>query len=115
MSLYNSLFGVNNAAPVLLKILNLSAGDFGRFRDCYLNKDGTKIIVYTRLGGGNREDYIDIIKAMRKHPNYEYDYDDDFDSTYAYFEFTIPDEYKEDLKRIDGQRETPTEKFQKLR
>ena len=52
MSLYNMLFGVNSAAPVLLATLGLTESDVPRFRDCHLN--GEQIVIYTRTGGGNR-------------------------------------------------------------
>ena len=65
----------------------------GRFRDAYLNEDGTKIILYTRNGGGNRDDYQYVFDLLRKHPLYLTDYDDDYDCTYAYIKFKVPDEY----------------------
>jgi hypothetical protein len=117
MSFYNSLFGVNNAAPILLKIIGKTDGDFGRFRDAYLNESGDKIIVYTRCGGGNRESYQYVFDEMEKHPNYIKNYDDDFDCTYAYFEFSIPDAFKDELKIMAeaiGQKQSPSEKFQQL-
>jgi hypothetical protein len=117
MSLYNSLFGVNNAAPILLKIIGKTDGDFGRFRDAYLNESGDKIIVYTRCGGGNRESYQHVFDEMAKHPNYINNYDDDFDCTYAYFEFSVPDDFKDELKIMSGaigQKQSPSEKFQQL-
>jgi hypothetical protein len=117
MSFYNSLFGVNNAAPVLLKILGKTDGDFGRFRDAYLNETGEKIIIYTRCGGGNREDYQHVFDEMEQHPNYLRNYDDDFDCTYAYFEFAVPDTFKDELKIMAeaiGQKQSPSEKFQQL-
>ena len=40
MSLYNMLFGVNRAAPVLLATLGLTESDVPRFRDCRLNGEG---------------------------------------------------------------------------
>lgn len=89
----------------------------GRFRDIYLNEDGTRIILYTRNGGGNRESYPHIFSILASHPNYITNYDDDFDCTYASFEFSIPDEYKEDIKNIfnsSGKTATPSERFQKL-
>ena len=105
MSLYNILHGVDDLAPILLKILDLDQPDgkfdTGRFRDIYLNEDGTKIILLTRNGGGNRDDYQNIFDSLEAdHPNYITDFDDDFDSTYAYIEFSIPDQFKEDLKAL---------------
>lgn len=67
----------------------------GRFRDIYLNEDGTKIILYTRNGGGNREEYWYIFEVLKTHPNYLRDYDDDYDETYAYIEFSVPEKYRE--------------------
>ena len=110
--MYNMLFGINQNYKVLLKVLNLTTEKCGRFRDCYL-QDG-KIIVYTRNGGGNREDYQKYIDELAKHPNYIKDYDDDFDRTYCYIEFSIPDEFKKDIENIQSEKYTPTEKFQML-
>lgn len=51
MSLYNMLFGENPDAMALLGMLELTRKVFGRYRDVYLNKDGTKITVISRIGG----------------------------------------------------------------
>jgi hypothetical protein len=87
----------------------------GRFRDIYLNEDGTKIILYTRNGGGNRGSYHYIFDIFRKHPNYIRDYDDDFDSTYAYIDFKVPEEFKDITKGMaTGEKpETIHQKFEK--
>lgn len=121
MSLYNMLFGVNARAPMFLACLNLSPSDIPRFRDCYVRDNA--IVVYTRTGGGNREYYESEASCrenypeyfqgestehpsgpwnadLRKHPNFVSDVDCDFDCTYAYFFFSFPDEFKEDLKAI---------------
>jgi hypothetical protein len=119
MSLYNLLHGRNPFSSVLLKVLEIdqpgSKYESGRFRDIYLDEGGTKIILYTRNGGGNREEYQDTIDVLASHPNYLTDYDDDFDSTYAYIEFSMPDEHKEFVKEfMTGEKpETVGEKFQK--
>jgi hypothetical protein len=105
MSLYNALFGMNPAAGYLLGSLNKTDGDFGRFRDAYYEKkdDGTgRIIVYTRCGGGNRDDYEFVFNEMEVHPLYLTNYDDDFDSTYAYFEFLAPDSVNEFFKDMEA-------------
>ena len=116
MSLYNMLFGTNEIAPVLLFLLDIDQPDekwsSGRFRDIYLNEDGTRIILYTRNGGGNRDHWsfthakyreggdcpcpgCIISYKLPRHPNYIRDYDDSFDSTYAYVEFGVPEQFKE--------------------
>lgn len=100
MSLYNRLFGENKEAPVLLGFIGLNKGIFMRYRDVYLNKDGTIITVITRTGGSNRKDYRQSFTDIRKNINYIRDYDDEFDSTYCYFEFKVPEKYKQTAMQI---------------
>ena len=97
--MYNMLFGMNPMSEIFLATLGLSKADTGRFRDCYVEKDGNeyKIAVYTRNGGGNR-DYC--MPDFSGHPNFLYDRDDDFDGTYATIYFSIPDKYKLQLEQV---------------
>jgi hypothetical protein len=90
--MYNMLFGVNPDADTLLSLLGKTTGDFGRFRNVYM-EDGF-IVVHTRNGGGNREDYEDVFDEMSEHPWYSHDADDDFDCTYANIYFKVPDDEK---------------------
>lgn len=115
--MYNMLFGENDLADVLLKMLNLTKEDCGRYRDCYLDIKGEKIIIYTRNGGGNREDYEDVFDVLSKHPNYICDYDDDFDCTYASIEFSVPDKFivlTKEFVRLGVDTTTGSEKFKKF-
>jgi hypothetical protein len=123
MSLYNMLFGVNKAAPVLLKILGIDYSKVPRFRDCFLS-DGM-IVLHTRTGGGNREYYDEPNSentegpwntTMYENVNFIRDEDDDFDSTYANFYFNFPEEYKADLEALSKGIEDykPSEKWKKL-
>ena len=100
MSLYNALFGENSESHVLLGMLGLNKEYFRRYRDVELIDDGTIIRVFTRLGGGNREGYQETWDKIRKHELYIKDYDDDFDCTYAYIEYKIPEEFKETAKKM---------------
>jgi hypothetical protein len=119
MSLYNLLHGQNPFSSVLLKILGIDQLGAkyvsGRFRDIYLNEDATKIILYTRNGGGNRETYQGVFDNLSTHPNYLENYDDEFDSTYAYIVFSVPEEHKVLVKEfMTGEKpETVHEKFLK--
>ena len=61
-----------------------------RLRDVYLSKDKTKVVIFTRIGGGNRERYSASIKRLKNFKGYIRDYDDNFDNTYASFEYQIP-------------------------
>jgi len=85
----------------------------GRFRDIYLNKEGDKIILLTRNGGANRRFYWYVFEILAHHPNYLCDYDDEFDKTYAYVEFSVPKEAKELCKALAAGKEPKTlaEKF----
>jgi len=123
MSLYNLLFGENKIARILKIMLELDEfGEWssGRYRDLFL-KDENTIILYTRNGAGNRE-CVEMKNDMEiencsgclfwdaytcparacvilpKHPYYVRDWDDDFDPTYAYFLFRVPEKYKEIAK-----------------
>ena len=119
MSLYNMINGVNPAAFLILPMLNKHPDEYPRFRDCWAGKpnndyentnlgcptkkiDPTKhlICVYTRVGGGNRENYQVEIDAMRSMEGYLTDYDDDFDCTFATFEFTVPEKWQADYDII---------------
>ncbi len=91
MTLYNILFGKNPNTKDILAVLGLDEVDIERFRDCYVDDD--KIVIFTRTGGGNREDFPN--KKLVEHPSYLYDEDDEFDNTYAYYYFSIPESPKE--------------------
>lgn len=92
----------------------------GRFRDMHLAKDekgNTIISLFTRNGGGNRDEYFYIFDILKTHPNYIRDYDDDFDCTYAYIEFSVPDKHKNFVEFLLGlakDQTAPMDKFNKL-
>lgn len=127
MSLYNMLFGQNGASEALLSMLGLSVNDVGRFRDCYLvrgterpygdeeDKD-LRIVVYTRNGGGNREEYEEVTSALQAHAEYLCDYDNDHDCTYASYEFRVPPQFKEQAEAMAAagaeHGATPGERFE---
>lgn len=100
MSLYNFLFGENKNSDILLGVIGLCKKDFGRYRDIYLNPEGDTITVLTRLGGLNRKDYEEEINKIKKNELYIKDYDDEYDNTYAYFEFKVPEKYSKMCKTI---------------
>lgn len=68
----------------------------GRYRDMWFEENPADpsgesciLAIYTRNGGGNREEYDPQIKSMQVHPAYVEDADDSFDSTYATFRFVF--------------------------
>lgn len=99
MSLYNLINGVNPATFLVLPMLGQHPDKYPRFRDCFIGDDEDSIVVYTRVGGNNRNcGYGE--EELYKHPNFVKTYDDEFDSTYGYYVFSIPDEWRDDFKSL---------------
>jgi hypothetical protein len=94
--------GVNPATFFILPFLGEKHPDtYPRFRDCFIDNRNDKdvIVVYTRVGGGNRDcGYGE--EELYKHPNFISTKDDDFDSTYAEYVFGVPEEWQEDFGKI---------------
>lgn len=98
MSFYNMINGINPATFLILPMLGEKHPDqYPRFRDCFI--EGNEIHVYTRVGGGNRDAGFGE-EELQSHPNFLRDFDDDYDSTYATYCFSIPDEWKNDFELI---------------
>lgn len=136
MSLYNIFFGVNPMAGLVLNALGITEGDVPRFRDAWLTEDG-KLAIHTRTGGGNRDMYEHEARARRNYPEYfdgenpptgpwnadlrklpgfEYDEDDDYDSTYATFYFTPSPEWGaliKTMQSVAGSPDAPRDKWAK--
>ena len=115
MSLYNKLFGENENAMALLGMIELTRNDFQRYRDVYLNKSATIITVLARIGGDNRKNFKQVFISIRKNKWYIRDFDDNFDNTYTYIQFKIPEKYQYTCKMIAPKEEELTvgEKFKK--
>lgn len=112
MSLYNMVMGINPLAGEWLVLLGKEPADFGRLRDVWLQDDGPRgirIVVLTRCGGNNRDDYEAMFTQMREHPLYLGDRDDDYDSTYALIEFSFPESERASLnwmlEEVEGARD----------
>ena len=72
---------------------------YPRFHGCNLSEDKKRIVVLTRVGGNNRnqgwgED------SLYKAPNFVTTYDDDYDNTYGYYEFTPLEQFKREFDAI---------------
>lgn len=98
MSFYNMLFGMNWQSDLLLAVIGLKKNDVERFRDCHKSEDGSEIYVYTRTGGGNREDYPNL--TMRERPEWRASEDDGYDCTYCTDTFEVPEQWREDVKNL---------------
>jgi len=101
MSLYNIINGASPACFFILPMLGKHPDEYPRFRDCFIgeNKRKKTIDVYTRVGGGNRNcGYGE--EELYKHPNFISTFDDDSDSTYATYRFSVPEKWKKDFSKI---------------
>ena len=54
MSLYNMMMGFNPACIMILPMLGRKSNEYPRFRDCFITDDEQRILIYTRVGGNNR-------------------------------------------------------------
>lgn len=116
--MYALLHGLHVLAPSLLEALRIPVTAFPRFRDCYPGRNREtrelEIHVFTRMGGNNRECWGESVdgssprprcschgctmrEVVPKLPGYLYDFDDEYDSTYATIAFKVPDYITESL------------------
>lgn len=109
MSLYNMINGVNPATFLILPMLGKHPDEYPRFRDCFVSDDGERIVVYTRVGGNNRNGGYGE-EALYEDPNFVTTYDDDEDNTYGYYEFNVPEEWKDDFEKIKN-GEKPSDEY----
>ncbi len=113
MSLYNMVNGMNPATFFILPMLGKHPDEYPRFRDCFVGSVALRVVgsedtpeynncimVYTRVGGDNRESYVDEVAEMQSDPNFVGDFDDDFDCTYATYVFNVPEKWKPDFDLI---------------
>lgn len=100
MSLYNMVFRQGLAAPWILQALRCPPRSFGRYRDAFLREEeehGLVMVIHTRCGGGNREEYEEVFEDAREHDLYLYDRDCEYDSTYADIVFKAPDGFLDQI------------------
>jgi hypothetical protein len=109
-----TLYHLVNRGPSPLTFLAIPmlgdkhAKEYPRFRDVFAGDDAHPefnqgrgdqfyIHLYTRVGGNNRNcGYGE--EELYKHPHYVATFDDGFDSTYATYIFTVPQQWVHDWK-----------------
>lgn len=87
-----------NVINYIFKCMDISWDDIPRYRKTIIEKDTDDkmiLVIETRAGGGNREDYP--AWDMTRNEYYSHDEDDSFDSTYANFYFNVPEKYTNDF------------------
>ncbi len=98
MSLYNMINGFSPACLLIMPMLGRKQNEWPRFRGCFVTR-GNNIAIYTRVGGGNRGcGYGEA--ELYNDPNFITTYDDEYDSTYATYEFSVPEKWKDDFNLI---------------
>lgn len=118
MSLYNAIFGFDENAGMVLKILDVEFEDLPRFRDAWFDPDAFEFVIHTRTGGGNRSAYSKGNDYLRGLPGFLRDEDDPFDNTYASFYYAVPTNWTEHFRRYAelgyGRREKPHERWKRV-
>lgn len=99
MSLYNLICGYNPACFWLMPMLGRRQEEWPRFRDCFVGDKKDTIVIYTRVGGGNRNAGYGE-ETLYQDPNFIKTWDDEDDSTYGYYEFAVPERWKADFEKI---------------
>jgi len=100
--LYNMIHGYNQACVWIMPMLGRHEDEWPRFRDCYIEENaehGYLIVIYTRVGGGNRNCGFGE-EELYEDPLFVETVDDDYDNTYAEYKFKVPEEWKEDFDKI---------------
>ena len=96
MSLYNMMMGFSPACIFIMPMLGRKQDEYPRFRDCFVDDDKKHILIFTRVGGGNRGCGFGE-EELYKDPDFVETYDDDFDSTYGTYKIKVPDKWKKDF------------------
>jgi hypothetical protein len=102
--LYNMIHGYNPSCLWIMPMLGRKENEWPRFRDCYVEKkdDDYLIVIYTRVGGNNRNSGFGE-EELYKDPLFVETIDDDFDNTYAEYKFRVPEKWRADFNKIiDG-------------
>lgn len=100
MSLYNMVHWKSPIWFVILSMIWLNENNIWRYRDVFIDLEKNEILVLTRMWWWNRTYFEKEIKELQSNEFYISDDDADFDSTYAWFNFKIPEEFKVDLSLI---------------
>lgn len=98
MNIYQMVNGVNPATFFILPMLGKHPDEYPRFRDAFM--DEGDILVLTRTGGGNREEYAEANAELETVETYVSNHDWEQDSTYAVWRFKVPVKWQEDFDKI---------------
>lgn len=112
MSMYNLMFGKNPTSDMLLAVIGFKQYEIPRFRDVnfqILENDVYSIVVFTRMGGGNKDCWeqgkkencdcpaCKLEKIENAHELFIKSEEYEFDRTYSTLYFKCPEEFVEDI------------------
>jgi len=109
LSLYNQIMGLHSTCAATLAMLDVDQQLLQkiRFRDAQFHReiedDGSTedwLLIYTRTGGANRKAYKNQIYDLTNHSLFVTDDDDERDSTFMNFWFSIPEDHEDDVKKF---------------
>lgn len=86
----------------LLGWTTFSVQDFPRFREAVVEEREPWIVVRTRSGGDNRNEYSEEIDECTALPHFDHEEDDTFDSTYMYFWYKVPKQSMDKWREFAG-------------
>lgn len=104
------LMGFNPACVLIMPMLGRKQEEYPRFRDCFITEENN-IAIYTRVGGGNRNcGYGE--EELYEDENFLTTCDDDYDCTYATYEFKVPEKWRADFDLIiDGKQNEVSKEY----
>lgn len=114
MSMYNMINGYNPSVQLALVLLEINPKDISRFRDAYIDIKNEQIVIFTRTGGSKDPETYDNRACfpndiLENHKLFISTKDDDFDPTYAYYYFKIPEDKKIEVLKIMKDKGIKTE------
>ena len=115
--LYNFINGYNPSCIWIMPMLGRKESEWPRFRDCFVEeseKYGYLIVIYTRVGGANRNAGYGE-EELYKDPLFVETKDSDFDNTFASYKFKVPEKWKADFDLImSGKIEMTSKEYQNM-
>jgi len=95
VTMFDLAIGTSGYPPMILGMAGLTPDMIGRYRDHWLERSEAGVLImalYTRNGGGNREEYAEHLRQMHDLDSFVSDADDEFDSTYCTLRFRVTKE-----------------------
>jgi len=111
---YYGRYENDDAYYAICEISDIDPFDCPRFRSWDVSFERPVLTIRGRCGGGNRENYEDEIENMEEDKNFIESHDDDMDSTYMYFTYTLSeDEWKDFCNKYRETKKERAERYER--